>query len=137
MIVSGIFFLEKCSLPFLTDRNEIAQLAEGLPGCLFNELLTDGGSPEIWQALLREFKNEPDRPARRNQNIEKTDLASPESQGRLQKVAQGPWRSLGGYFDYTDWQDRERFMELDMAIARSQHSSEADDELEDFLRSAA
>jgi hypothetical protein len=136
MIVSDIFLLGEYPLPFLTDRNDIAQLAEGLPGCMFNELLTDGGSPEMWLALFREFENEPNRPTRRNQNVEKSE-PSTENQGPLQKVAQGPWRSLGGYFDYTDWQDRERFMELDRAIALSRQSIEADDELEDFLRTAA
>ena len=28
-----------------------------------------------------------------------------------------PWLSLGGCFDYTHWEDRERFVELDKAIA--------------------
>lgn len=28
-----------------------------------------------------------------------------------------PWLSLGGHFDYAKWKDRERFLELDKAIA--------------------
>jgi hypothetical protein len=34
----------------------------------------------------------------------------------LVKLPPGPWRSLGGYLDYTDWPERERFAELDLAI---------------------
>ena len=37
----------------------------------------------------------------------------------LPKVPPGPWRSLGGYLDYSSWKDRDRFLELDRAIARS------------------
>jgi len=28
-----------------------------------------------------------------------------------------PWRSLGGFLDYEHWPDRDRFVELDAAIA--------------------
>jgi hypothetical protein len=28
-----------------------------------------------------------------------------------------PWRSLGGYLNYENWLERERFLELDQAIA--------------------
>jgi len=28
-----------------------------------------------------------------------------------------PWRSLGGFLDYEQWLDRERFVELDAALA--------------------
>ena len=38
----------------------------------------------------------------------------------MEKLAAGPWRSLGGYFDYSHWPDRERFLELDKAIAAGQ-----------------
>lgn len=34
------------------------------------------------------------------------------------KLPPGPWRSLGGYMDYSGWDERERFLELDAAIAR-------------------
>lgn len=30
-----------------------------------------------------------------------------------------PWLSLGGHFDYVYWTDRDRFLELDKAIASS------------------
>ena len=35
----------------------------------------------------------------------------------LQGPSGGPWQSLGGYFDYSQWAARERFVELDKAIA--------------------
>lgn len=38
----------------------------------------------------------------------------------LVELPPGPWRSLGGYLDYTDWPERERFMELDLAIKSRQ-----------------
>lgn len=121
-------------MPFLTDRNDM--LAEGISGCRLDELLADGRSTDVLLALLRELENEPSRPSRRNQNIEKSAY-SPEGREALQKVAHGPWRSLGGYFDYTDWQERDRFKELDRTIAESRHPTDADDEPEDFLRTAA
>lgn len=50
--------------------------------------------------------------------------ASPVSEP-LQKLPPGPWRSLGGYLDYTDWPERDRFAELDQAIqAPWRHSPE-------------
>jgi len=37
---------------------------------------------------------------------------------RLRKQPPGPYRSLGGYLDYAEWPERERFMGLDCAIRR-------------------
>jgi hypothetical protein len=34
----------------------------------------------------------------------------------LHQLEPGPWRSLGGYLNYTRWPERERFAELDLAI---------------------
>src|SRR5579863_4709461 len=34
----------------------------------------------------------------------------------LRELPPGPWRSSGGYLDYSDWPERERFAELDRAI---------------------
>jgi hypothetical protein len=54
---------------------------------------------------------------------------------RLRELPPGPFRSLGKYLDYTDWPDRDRFMELDREIQRRalairDHGSGADpDEL--------
>jgi hypothetical protein len=41
----------------------------------------------------------------------------PEIQPALQKLPASPWRSLGQYLDYSDWKDRERFAQLDVAIS--------------------
>ena len=41
-----------------------------------------------------------------------------EAKTTLHLLPKGPWRSLGGYLDYTDWSDRDRFIELDDAIHR-------------------
>jgi hypothetical protein len=42
----------------------------------------------------------------------------PDCVSRLRKQPPGPYRSLGGYLDYAEWPDRERFMGLDCAIRR-------------------
>jgi hypothetical protein len=42
--------------------------------------------------------------------------AMPALQPKLQKLSPSPCRSLGGYLDYSEWNDRTRFMELDSAI---------------------
>jgi hypothetical protein len=39
----------------------------------------------------------------------------------LEKLPPGPWRSLGGYLDYAQWEDRERFLQLDLAIQSEMH----------------
>ena len=48
-----------------------------------------------------------------------TDSWSCETETPLQKASACPWMSSGGYFDYSTWADRERFVELDRAIAAS------------------
>ena len=53
-----------------------------------------------------------------------------EQVGPIQKLAAGPWRSLGGYFDYSAWTDRERFRELDRAIAKAEGRDGIQDEPE-------
>jgi hypothetical protein len=42
------------------------------------------------------------------------------------KLAPYPWRSLGGHLDYTDWPERERFAELDLAIEVRRDASPAE-----------
>ena len=42
----------------------------------------------------------------------------------LKPLPPGPWRSLGRHLDYTNWADRERFLELDNAIQRSAQAEE-------------
>ena len=40
---------------------------------------------------------------------------------RLPKLAPGPWISLGGLLNYEDWDERDRFLELDRLIAAKGH----------------
>jgi hypothetical protein len=35
-----------------------------------------------------------------------------------------PWRSLGGVFDYEQWEDRDRFVELDFLILLARSADE-------------
>ena len=58
-----------------------------------------------------------------------TDALSCETETPLQKASAGSWVSLGGYFDYSTWADRERFVELDRAIAASGDLSEISTDL--------
>jgi hypothetical protein len=51
----------------------------------------------------------------------------------MEKLAPGPWRSLGGFLDYSAWPDRDRFLELDLAI----HAKACKDEEEDVQVVAA
>jgi hypothetical protein len=37
---------------------------------------------------------------------------------RLRELPPGPYRSLGKHLNYTDWPDRQRFLELDQDIQR-------------------
>lgn len=45
----------------------------------------------------------------------------------LREVAPGPWRSLGRYLDYTNWPERERFVELDRAIETNAQMEQFDE----------
>jgi hypothetical protein len=54
--------------------------------------------------------------------------AAIETSTPIPRFPPGPWRSLGGYFDYSQWPDRDRFLELDRALASAQHP-EPEDEL--------
>ena len=123
-------------MALLPDLNEIALPAEPLPGRMLNGLPAVNDDSETWLAILRGFAEEPDRPARSNSRYRQNGTTSPGSLGPLEKVAPGPWRSLGGYFDYGPWVERERFLELDAAIARAQHCETRRDP-EDFLVTAA
>jgi hypothetical protein len=120
-------------LPYLTTNNEIAHLAEGLPACMLREVLAanTNANSEAWLAFLREFTEEPEDNRRRAISDDAVEPIAPsESNGPLQKLAAGPWRSLGGYFDYSAWTDRERFRELDRAIAKAEGRDEIQDEPE-------
>ncbi len=56
--------------------------------------------------------------ARANDGSEDPERPEPAAALPATKLPPGPWRSLGGYMDYSGWADRERFLELDAAIAR-------------------
>jgi hypothetical protein len=88
---------------------------------MLNNLLsaeTADGASEAWLALLREYKLvEPDRRVRYAHNDNVVGISSPETSAPRPRLAASPWRSVGGYLDYSEWAARERFVELDKAIA--------------------
>jgi hypothetical protein len=49
----------------------------------------------------------------------------PEQGLFLPELPPSPWRSLGRRLDYSTWQDRERFMELDAVLLTHQELWEA------------
>ena len=51
----------------------------------------------------------------------------------LQKLPLGPYRSLGGFLDYSNWAERDRFLELDLAI-QAQSCKEETSEIESAER---
>jgi hypothetical protein len=67
-------------------------------------------------SLLQELARSQEQGTRRLREA-RTHQRSYENYHPLQKLPPGEWRSLGGYFDYTQWADRDRFLELDRAIA--------------------
>jgi hypothetical protein len=86
---------------------------------------TENENFEAWIAILEKLAEEHERADRAARAVEVAH-ASHEIKNPMPKLAEGPWRSLGGYFDYTHWSDRERFLELDRAIAASQDAPESD-----------
>lgn len=116
----------------LTSFNQTPQPAEAIPGYVLNKMLAveaESDNFETWIATLTRLAEEHERRARVAENLashspSNTRSEAGETKPPLQKVADGPWRSLGGYFDYSLWPDRERFMELDRAIAAAQELRE-------------
>jgi hypothetical protein len=112
-------------------------LTESLPAGLFRTRLTaefNDETSQVWQSLLSAFA--PDSETKPGRIARERSADTPrEIRGPLSKVEPGPWRSLGGYLDYSHWQDRERFLELDRAIAAAPSQLEAEDE--EFLPTAA
>jgi hypothetical protein len=47
-----------------------------------------------------------------------------EATSSLHELPPAPWRSLGGYLDYINWPERDRFVQLDQIIARTLSSNE-------------
>jgi len=116
------------------NYNRSHQPAEGMPSCVFQGLVatkSEQDSFEAWIGTLTKLAEMHEREAleREAQQRPVPDSAvailldgGPGSPSReyklpLEKVPEGPWRSLGGYFDYSLWPERERFLELDKAIA--------------------
>jgi hypothetical protein len=110
------------------------QLAEGIAGCLLNGLVSppiESGNETVehWIAILTQLAEEQERGHRSGRDQAKRETTSDDStremRAPLQKLEAGPWRSLGGYFDYSLWPERDRFLELDRAIAAGQDLRDA------------
>jgi hypothetical protein len=127
-------------LPNLSINGTSPQLADGIAGCLLNGLVaspSESGNETVehWIAILTRLAEEQDRGQRREisrREAPPVDEPAREMRSPLPKLAVGPWTSLGGYFDYSLWSERERFLELDRAIAAGQdlHDGLADRERE-------
>jgi len=114
------------------NRTEISQ--PGIAGYIFNgPVISEAGDKdntlETWIAVLNQLAREHEREEREDKEQERANrnarpAAGPapadEIPAPLPRLAAGPWRSLGGCFDYKDWPERDRFLELDMLIASSQ-----------------
>jgi hypothetical protein len=105
-----------------SPANNDTQPASVLPGFGFNGFITsefEGSSSEAAILLLQELARAQEFGGRKPQEA-RTQQRTSECSAPLQKLPPSDWRSLGGYFDYGPWSDRDRFMELDRAIAASQ-----------------
>lgn len=122
----------------LTTYNETRQPREAILGYVFNGLAAsdtqntrveiakaEGENFEAWIATLLKLVADQEReaPVARTAG---TDSSPRENKPPLEKLAAGPYRSLGGYFDYGTWADRDRFLELDQLIASGQETREAE-----------
>ena len=100
-----------------------------LPVCMLNDLLAaelNDLNTGTWKAFLREFAPEPESSFDLAEE-DAPEILSPEVKAPLHRLETGRWCSLGGYLDYSDWTARERFLELDRAIAcDQQHHRERD-----------
>jgi hypothetical protein len=67
---------------------------------------------------MRPWESEPEA----GLDWERSDVDSVSGVSRLRKLPPSPFRSLGGYLDYAEWPDCERFMELDRAIQSTPES---------------
>ncbi len=122
--------------------------SEGIPGCLLNGLVatkaeTESESFEAWIAILTKLAEEQERSSREQsartvreariddgqrlfREIPAREVPGREIKEPMEKLPEGPWRSLGGYFDYSLWPERERFLELDRIIASGHDVREAE-----------
>jgi hypothetical protein len=110
------------------SMNEIAEPVEGFPGETLSNIFTAETRPtdsERWLAFLREYTTvEPECEVRDSQIGQVSDTCLPQISAPLQTLPASPWRSVGGYLDYQGWAARDRFLELDKAIARIQYPHE-------------
>ena len=107
-----------------STNTETRQSASTVPAFAFDGLIAaefDQESAAAAVALLQQLANAQalDKPT---VHEARTHQRPYENTPALQKVPPSEWRSLGGYFDYWHWSDRDRFMELDKAIAASRSS---------------
>jgi hypothetical protein len=118
-------------LSYLSQDDERALLAAGFPACFIDELLgIEAGDSRVENRLtfVRNFRFEPK--SAKSSAYEINDLSvAIEASTPLPGFPPGPWRSLGGCFDYSEWADRDRFLELDKALA-SAHCGEPEHELQ-------
>lgn len=102
--------------------------ADGIPVCLTNGLIDtelNNATFELWIAALTKYAGEHE-PEESVVRAATAALPPRETKPQMAKLAEGPWRSLGGYFDYSLWPDRERFLELDRAISAGQDLRDVD-----------
>jgi len=138
MIASGEVLLGDNSLGYFKSCDDNANF--GIPGQLLRDVIlpVTRTNTEMWQALIREFGDRQDPPQRTHSRNKEQSSPLLEDIAPLPKLPPGPWRSLGGHFDYSTWQDRNRFLELDRALARAQsRRPESADDGDDFLPTAA
>jgi hypothetical protein len=111
----------------------MVELASELPACVIDALPTTEARDSRFEtrlAILRSRRLEPKCDQGDMAENAEVNVAS-EVTTPIARVPAGPWRSLGGCFDYSEWKDCERFLELDRALASAQcsepdeiHSSE-------------
>jgi hypothetical protein len=107
-------------MPNTATHNEIPLSVVGSPDCMLSELSnseSNGYSSEIWGLFLREFTDEQTQKSQPMQDARVNTTPCEINTPPLQELSRGHWQSLGGYFDYSQWAARERFVELDNAIA--------------------
>jgi hypothetical protein len=116
---------------YLPQADEQALLAAGLPAFFINELLAMQAGDTRFESRLATAHNFTSEPRYcKNHTHEGGDLsAGLETRTHIPKVPHGPWRSLGGCFDYSQWEDRDRFLELDKALASAPQCSEPEEEV--------
>ena len=68
-----------------------------------------------WIADLQAFTQEPESEVQVAE-ADTVDSIAATNMTVLQRLAVSPWRSAGGYLDYSGWAARDRFRQLDEAI---------------------